>query len=54
MRDKTRVLLPKWIWEEAKDNDHFRLLINEYMKRYPKYTVKAIENGFALCDIHRQ
>ncbi len=44
-----KVLLPRWIWEEAKDKEHFKQLVREYMRRYPELTVKRVTNGFAIC-----
>ncbi|KDE46311.1 hypothetical protein DI43_15360 [Geobacillus sp. CAMR12739] len=44
-----KVLLPRWIWEEAKDNEHFKQLVREYMRRYPEYTAKHVADGFAIC-----
>jgi hypothetical protein len=38
------------IWEEAEDKEHFKKLLAEYMRRYPHYIVKGIENGFAICE----
>lgn len=45
-----KVLLPVWIWEEARDKDHFINLVLDYMTRYPNYTVKKIKDGFAICE----
>lgn len=48
---KTKVLLPKRMFDEAYDKEHFKLMLDEYMKTcYPNYIVKKIENGFALCE----
>lgn len=44
-----KVLLPSWIWEEAKDKEHFKQLVREYMRRYPDLTVKRVADGFAIC-----
>ncbi len=44
-----KVLLPRWIWEEAKDEEHFKQLVREYMRRYPDLTVKRVADGFAIC-----
>jgi hypothetical protein len=45
-----KILLPKWIWEEAKDKEHFKQLVLQYMRRYPEYTVKSVKDGFAICE----
>ncbi|EWG12721.1 hypothetical protein PBF_04260 [Cytobacillus firmus DS1] len=50
MHNKTNVLLPAWIWEEAKDKEHLKKLVLQYMQRYPDYTIKGIKNGFAVCE----
>jgi len=49
MEFKTNVLLPSWIFEQAKDNDHFKKLVLSYMKRYPDYVVRSVKNGMAVC-----
>lgn len=46
----TNVLLPAWIWEEAKDKQHLKKLVLEYMQRYPEYTVKKVKDRFAVCE----
>jgi hypothetical protein len=45
-----KVLLPKWIWEEAKDKEHLKRLVLQYMQRYPNYTVKIVKDRFAICE----
>jgi len=45
----TRVLLPKRLWEQARDQEHLKRLILEYMLRYPDYRIKSVKNGFAIC-----
>jgi hypothetical protein len=44
-----KVLLPKWIWEEAKDKEDLKKLVLQYMQRYPEYIVKTVKDGFAIC-----
>lgn len=45
-----RVLLPKKIWEQARDKEHLKRLIYEYIaKGYPDYRIKAVKDGFAIC-----
>jgi hypothetical protein len=44
-----KVLLPKWIWEEAKNKEDLKRLVLQYMQRYPEYTVKSVKDGFAIC-----
>jgi predicted PP-loop superfamily ATPase len=45
-----KVLLPKWIWEEAKSKEHFKKLVLQYMQRYPDYVVKSVKGKFAVCE----
>jgi len=49
MHNKTNVLLPEWIWEEAKDKEHLKKLVLQYMRRYPDYTIKGVKNRMAIC-----
>jgi hypothetical protein len=44
-----KVLLPEWIWKEAKDKEHIKRLVLQYMLRYPNYKVKSVKDGFAVC-----
>lgn len=53
MYERVNVVLPKWIWEDAQDNDHFKRLVANYMKRYPGYKIKAIKNNIAICEVMR-
>lgn len=46
----TRVLLPGWIWEKARDKDELKALVLKYMERYPNYSVKAIKDHMAICE----
>ena len=48
-RVTTTVILPKWIWDEATDKDHFKQLISQYMKRYPNYKIVKLEKYYAIC-----
>jgi hypothetical protein len=41
-----KVLLPRWIWEEAKDIEHFKQLVLTYMQRYPEYIVRSVKGRF--------
>ena len=45
-----KVLLPRWIWEEAQSKEHFKQLVLEYMQRYPHYKVKSVQGKFAICE----
>ncbi|MEK4171003.1 hypothetical protein MHI22_05445 [Lysinibacillus sp. FSL L8-0312] len=48
----TKVLLPAWIFEQAKDNDEIRRLVLDYMRRYPNYRIVKISGSFAHCDMY--
>lgn len=46
----SHVVLPEWIWEQAKDKGDLQRLILEYIgKYYPNYQVKKVSNGMAIC-----
>lgn len=53
MHNKTRGLLPDWIWEQAQDKEHLKQLVMQYMRRYPGYTTLKVEGKFAVCQINR-
>lgn len=47
----TRVLLPAWIFEQAKgDNNEIKRLVQQYMTRYPNYRVVKVSGSFAVCE----
>lgn len=43
------VLLPKWVFD-ARDKEEFKRNLAAYMKHYPHYIVRGIEDRFALCE----
>jgi hypothetical protein len=46
-----KVLLPKWIWEEAQSNEHFKELVIKYIRKsYPEYSIKKVKGQFAICE----
>lgn len=48
---QSKVLLPAWMFEQAKDKEEFKKLLAQYMKTcYPNYIVKRIDRPFALCE----
>lgn len=51
MQDRSHVVLPQWIWTEAKDKAHFKQLVAGYMRRYPGYEVVEIHKHYAICRI---
>lgn len=48
MRDKYRVLLPKWVFK-SDENEQYAL-VKKYMQRYPHYILISVKNGFAVCE----
>ncbi|MFF2174944.1 hypothetical protein ACFVT8_00540 [Lysinibacillus sp. NPDC058147] len=46
----SKVLLPAWIFQQAKDNDEIRRLVLQYMTRYPNYRVLKVSGSFAVCE----
>lgn len=42
--------MPAWIFEQAKDKEHLKQLVLEYMQRYPDYVVKSVKKKFAVCE----
>lgn len=53
MHNKTNVLLPAWIFEQAQDKQELTRLIKQYMKRYKGYTIVKVKGKFAICEIQR-
>jgi len=45
----TTVILPRWIWDKAKDKQDFKRLVGSYMTRYPGYRVEKIGKYYAIC-----
>jgi len=45
-----KVLLPAWIFQQAKDNDEIRRLVLDYMSRYPNYRIVKVSGSFAVCE----
>lgn len=52
MFEERRVLLPAHIFEQAKDKQELQQSIVRYMKRYPKYSILRVKDGFAICRIN--
>lgn len=48
-----RVLLPKRLFANSKNQKELKALILDYMQRYPHYLFLYEENGFAICDKKR-
>ena len=47
---RSNVLLPRWIWEEARDKQQFKQFVLQYIrKNYPHYKVIKINGHFAVC-----
>ncbi len=49
----SKVLLPAWIFQQAKDNDEIRRLVLQYMRRYPNYRVLKVSGSFAVCEMEQ-
>ena len=50
----TRVLLPAWIFERARDKQELKRLIVRYMqKNYPDYRIVKVKGMFAICERER-
>jgi hypothetical protein len=47
---RTKVVLPAWVFEQAKDKEHLKKLVLDYMRKYPDYNVKSVKNGLAVCE----
>ena len=47
----TYVPLPDWIWEEARDKEHFIQVVQDSMKRYKHLRVKKVlyQKRLAVC-----
>ncbi|UKJ44316.1 hypothetical protein [Lysinibacillus sp. ACHW1.5] len=45
-----KVLLPAWIFQQAKDNDEIRRLVLQYMTRYPNYRIVKVSGSFVVCE----
>lgn len=50
MDSKINVLLPRWIFDQAENENQLKMLVLDYMRRYPDYAVKSVKNGFAICE----
>lgn len=54
MHNQSNVVLPDKLWETAKDTDHLKDLIRDYInKHYPGYRVLKVKGRIAICDIGR-
>jgi len=51
MIDKVTVLLPKWIWNNATNNDEFKANLAKYMQLYPNYRVVKVKKYEAICEM---
>lgn len=53
MYNTSRVILPKWLWDNAKDKAEFKSNLAYYMQRYPGYRVVKVGKYYAICEIER-
>lgn len=49
MHNRSRVILPKWIWTDSKDKQEFKKNLSKYMKRYRGYEVIEVGKYYAIC-----
>lgn len=49
MQVNTRVVLPRWCWQDAQTKEELKRNISYYMKRYPGYQVIEIGKYYAIC-----
>ena len=50
MHANTRIVLPKWIWDNAENKQEFKRNISQYMKRYPGYRVVEVRKYYCICE----
>lgn len=51
--NKTRVILPEWIWNNATNNEEFKQNLSRYMLRYPGYRILEVGKHYAICEVIR-
>ena len=51
LMNRTHVVLPRRIWQDARDKEHFKQLVQQYMRKYPGYTIKKIDKYYAICEV---
>ncbi len=45
-----KVLLPRWIFVQSKDEKEMIRLVLEYMNNYPNYRFLKVCGSFAICE----
>lgn len=51
MRDKSRVILNKKLWQQAQSKEELKQLIGNYInKNYPGYHVVEVGKYYAICE----
>lgn len=51
MNVPNRVLLPRWVFDQAQGNEEeLRRLVLQYMQRYPNYKIIKVSGSFAVCE----
>ena len=53
MYEKTKVILPKWCWDNANNKTELKQNIIYYMQRYEGYKVIEVGKYYAICEIER-
>ncbi|CUB08561.1 hypothetical protein BN2127_JRS1_00343 [Bacillus cereus] len=50
--NKSRVLLPSWVWKGARNEKEAKTKAIEYITpdRYPGYKILKIKDGIAVCE----
>ncbi|PGZ95793.1 hypothetical protein [Bacillus wiedmannii] len=49
---KSRVLLPSWVWKDARNEKEAKMKAIEYITpdRYPGYKIIKIQGDIAVCE----
>ncbi|WP_176512387.1 hypothetical protein [Bacillus cereus] len=51
-KNQSKVVLPKWVWEDARNEKEAKVKAIEYItpNRYPGYKIIEIQGDIALCE----
>ncbi|HDR4464503.1 TPA: hypothetical protein QCP98_005393 [Bacillus cereus] len=51
-KNQSKVVLPKWVWEDARNEKQARAKAIEYITpdRYPGYKIIEIKGDIAVCE----
>lgn len=53
MQGRTRVILPRWCWDNAADKQELKENISKYMARYPDYFIKEVGKYYVICEVFK-